>query len=47
MGIMGFYGCLWGLISFWVSMGTYGCHECLYVSYVKIKNIAHVLIQEP
>ena len=40
------YGCLWGLTGFWVSMGTYGWHECLWVLYLNIKNIAYFLIQE-
>ena len=28
-------------------MGTYGCHEYLWVLYLNIKNIMHFLIQEP
>ena len=31
----------------WVSMGIYGWHECLWVLYLNIKNIAYFLIQEP
>ena len=46
-GVMDVYGCLWGFMGFWVSMDTYGCHKCLWVLYLKIKNIAQFLIQEP
>ena len=41
---MGIYECTW---MSWVSMGIYGWHECLWVLYLNIKNIAYFLIQEP
>ena len=46
-------GCLWvfmgvsGLLGFRGFIGTYGCHEYLWVLYLNIKNITHFLIQEP
>ena len=50
MGVYGYFwvfGCLWEFMDFWVSMSTYGWHECLWVLYLNIKNIAYFLIQEP
>ena len=44
--IFGCHGCLWEFMGFWVSMGTYGWHQCLWVLYLNIKNIAYFLIQE-
>ena len=37
---------LW-FIGFWVSMSTYGWHECLWVLYFNIENISYFIIQEP
>ena len=33
-------------MDFWVSMGTYGCHECLWVLYLNIRNIVRFLMQK-
>ena len=40
------HGFPWVFMGFWVSMGTYGWHECLWVLYLDNKNIAYFFIQE-
>ena len=44
---MGVYGYVCVFMGCWVSMGIYGCHRCLWVLYLNIKNAAYFLIQEP